>query len=44
MFAEGLVGFGSAISIVVFLLVFGVSLLYVRLIGTSLLGTKDAAA
>lgn len=44
MFTEGLVGFGSAISIVVFLLVFGVSILYVRLIGTSLLVRKDAPA
>jgi multiple sugar transport system permease protein len=44
MFTEGLVGFGAAISIVVFLLVFGVSILYVKLIGTALLGRKDATA
>ena len=42
MFAEGLVGLGSAISIVVFLLVFSVSMLYVRLISTSLLEGKEA--
>ncbi|MEJ2716272.1 MAG: sugar ABC transporter permease [Deltaproteobacteria bacterium] len=44
MFTEGLVGYGSAISIVVFLLVFAVSLLYVKLIGTSLLGRREATA
>lgn len=42
MFAQGMVGLGSAISIVVFLLVFSVSMLYVRFISTSLLEGKEA--
>jgi trehalose/maltose transport system permease protein len=41
MFSEGMVGFGSAISVVAFVLVFGVSLIYLRLIGSSLLAGKE---
>ena len=37
MFAEGFLGYGSAIAVVVFLSVFGLSLLYIRLVGTRLL-------
>jgi multiple sugar transport system permease protein len=40
MFSEGRVGYGSAISIVTFLIVFGISLAYLKLIGSSLLGGK----
>ncbi len=43
IFSEGMVGFGSAISIVVFLFVFGISVLYLRLIGSSLLAGKEEA-
>jgi len=41
MFAQGMVGLGAAISIVVFVLVFGVCMLFVRLIGASMLERKE---
>jgi multiple sugar transport system permease protein len=37
MFVEGWVGYGSAISVCIFLIVFGLSILYVRLIGKRLM-------
>jgi multiple sugar transport system permease protein len=43
MFAEGMIGYGSAISVTVFLLVLAVSIIYVRFIGTALLRGKEAA-
>jgi multiple sugar transport system permease protein len=36
-FAEGMIGYGSAIAVVVFLLSFFLSVLYIRLLGTGLL-------
>lgn len=42
MFAEGMVGMGSAVSITVFILVFAVSLLYLKLIGTALFEGEGA--
>ena len=36
-FAEGMIGYGSAIAVVVFLLSFCLSVLYIRLLGTGLL-------
>ena len=41
MFSEGLLGSGAAVSSVVFLLTFSVSLLYVRMVGSALWGEKD---
>lgn len=41
MFAQGMVGLGAAISIAVFVLVFGVCMLFVRLIGASMLERKE---
>lgn len=41
MFSQGMVGLGAAISIVVFVLVFGVSMLFVGLISTPLLERKE---
>lgn len=37
MFAEGLLGYGSAISVVVFILTFIISLFYIRMIGSRLM-------
>jgi len=37
MFAEGMIGYGAAVSVVVFLLALGVSLLYIGLFGSRLL-------
>jgi multiple sugar transport system permease protein len=37
MFAEGMVGYGAAVSVAVFLIVLAVSLLYIRLFGSRLL-------
>lgn len=42
MFAEGMVGMGSAISIIVFVLVFSVSVVYLRFIGSALIHGKGA--
>jgi multiple sugar transport system permease protein len=44
MFAEGMVGYGSTISIVVFLLVVLVSVIYLKFIGTAVLEGKEAKA
>ncbi|MDQ7784022.1 MAG: sugar ABC transporter permease [Desulfomonilaceae bacterium] len=44
LFAEGMVGYGSAVSIVVFLLVFSVSIIYLKFIGTGILEKKEARA
>jgi ABC-type sugar transport system permease subunit len=33
MFAEGFLGYGSSISVLVFLVVFALSLLYIRVLG-----------
>lgn len=43
MFAEGMVGMGSAISIIVFVLVFSVSVVYLRFIGSALFHDNGAA-
>jgi len=37
MFAEGLMGYGSSISVLVFFLTFTISLLYIRMIGSGLM-------
>ncbi len=42
LFAEGMVGYGSAISIIVFLLVFAVSIMYLRFIGAGILEKSEA--
>jgi len=42
MFAEGMIGFGSTVSIVVFVIVFLVSIAYLKMIGTSLLQRRGA--
>jgi len=42
LFAEGMVGYGSAVSIVVFLLVFLVSIVYLKFIGAGILEKNEA--
>lgn len=42
MFAEGLVGYGSAISILVFVLVLSISIIYLKFLGSSVLEGKEA--
>ncbi len=41
MFDEGMIGSGSAVSVVVFLLILVISLVYVKLVGTALLQSKE---
>jgi len=40
-FAEGMIGYGSAIAVVVFLISLTLSILYIRLLGTGLLGKEQ---
>ena len=41
MFDEGMIGTGSAVSVVVFLLILAISLVYVKLVGTALMKNKE---
>ena len=40
LFTEGRIGYGSAISVAVFLMILGLSLIYLRAIGSSLSGAR----
>ncbi len=40
MFTEGSMGYGSAISVLVFIIIFVISIIYIRMIGTRLLSEK----
>ncbi len=42
MFTEGMLGYGSTISVAVFLAIFALSIIYIRVIGTSLLAREAA--
>jgi multiple sugar transport system permease protein len=44
LFDEGMIGLGSACSVVVFVLVFSVSIIYLKLVGTSLLESKETSS
>jgi trehalose/maltose transport system permease protein len=43
LFDQGMVGIGSAVSVVVFLLVLSISIVYLKLVGPALLKKKEAA-
>jgi multiple sugar transport system permease protein len=42
-FAEGMIGYGSAIAVVVFLISLLLSIVYIRLLGTGLMGKEGRA-